>query len=618
MKSRVGSLYYEILLDPAGFARGASKIKREQAALMQVMKSMRANMDPMAYQQMMHQQQLAAIANARRAGKLQRDQARAMWNQSVMDHKLAMQRIQRDARMTADRVIAEKRRAQSAGGFIGRMYGEMGKLGQGILMATSRLYAMSIAVSFVARGLNSFAKATSNAYMQTQTLSNLLAGSIGKAKEMRGALVDYAQATAFSVKQTMAIAIQLKALGYQTDEIIPKIKMIGKLSFGDPARMKLIAKAMSDVRAMGRLMSREVMQFANQGIPILTELANHYKVTTAQLKNMIEAGQVSAKDTEEALKRISDRYGDTDTMGLETSQGQLERLKEEWVAFQEQFPAFEDFVFLLVKSFADIIEFMTELKKDWNESNSLVVKFIGYLFNVAGAIRDIQDTSSDLWAIWARIYGAMTGDWSWEQSIENQRRLNEANEAATEAARKKQEAEEERAKKELKAHEAAMKNKKQQLDMDLQLAKAAGDDAEIKKLEAKKRIYDAYMRGTKLAKRDGEGELLPGQDPEALGMQYAEAEKQIILNEMKDKGGNNKKKAEKMFDLPKEIFKQNSIAEFRYMQEMRKNARREAEAERRHQESMANNTANSQATIDAIDGINVQDHVDDMNVVAGI
>ena len=53
---------------------------------------------------------------------------------------------------------------------------------------------------------------------------------------------------------------------------------------------------------MGRLMSREVMQFANQGIPILTELANHYKVTTAQLKNMIEAGQVSAKDTEEALK----------------------------------------------------------------------------------------------------------------------------------------------------------------------------------------------------------------------------------------------------------------------------------------------------------------------------
>ena len=43
------------------------------------------------------------------------------------------------------------------------------------------------------------------------------------------------------------------------------------------------------------------------------------------------------------------------------------------------------------------------------------------------------------------------------------------------------------------------------------------------------------MRGTKLAKRDGEGELLPGQDPEALGMQYAEAEKQIILNEMYDK-----------------------------------------------------------------------------------
>ena len=98
----------------------------------------------------------------------------------------------------------------------------------------------------------------------------------------------------------------------------------------------------------------------------------------------------------------------------------------------------------------------------------------------------------------------MTGDWSGAEHREPEKPI-EANEAATEAARKKQEAEEERAKKELKAHEV-MKNKKQQLDM-TQLAKAAGDDAEIKKLEAKKRIYDAYMRGTKLA-RDGEGELL--------------------------------------------------------------------------------------------------------------
>ena len=54
-----------------GRVRGASKIKRSRLSHA-VMKSMRANMDPMAYQQMMHQQQLAAIANARRAGKLQR------------------------------------------------------------------------------------------------------------------------------------------------------------------------------------------------------------------------------------------------------------------------------------------------------------------------------------------------------------------------------------------------------------------------------------------------------------------------------------------------------------------------------------------------------------------
>ena len=62
----------------------------------------------------------------------------------------------------------------------------------------------------------------------------------------------------------------------------------------------------------------------------------------------------------------------------------------------------------------------------------------------------------------------MTGDWSGAEHRE-QRRPNEANEAATEAARKSRR--QRKKAKELKAHEAAAKNKKQQLDMDLQLAR---------------------------------------------------------------------------------------------------------------------------------------------------
>ena len=614
--TRVGSLYYEVLLDPNGFARGATKIKREQKALMQVMQSMRNQMDPAQAQEMMHKQQLEAIRNARRANKITRDQARQMWNASVADHKRAMNQIAMDAKRTADRVIAEKKRAQAAGSFFGRSMAQANKLGQGILMMTSRFYAATIVIGLVARSMNAFAKAVSSAYMQVRVMTNLFGGSVTKAKELRSALVDYAQATAFSVEQTMQIATQLRALGFTADEIVPKIKMMGKLSFGDPQKMKFIAKAMSDVRAMGRLMSREVMQFANQGIPILSELAKTYGVTTAQLKTMIEAGQVSAKDTEEALERIASRYGDADTLGLETSQGQIQRLKEEFTAFMEQFPAFEDTVFLLVKSLADIVEWLTEMKKQWNESESLVVKFIGYFLNIAGAIRDIADTSSYLWQIWAKLYGAITGDSSWEDSIIRQREMNDLIQDRIDKAAEERDAEEERMKAELRAHEAAMANKKKEMDMNLRMAKASGNKKLVAELEARKKIYQAYLAGTKLAQRDGDGELLPGQDPHQLGLDAAEAMKQELLLDAK---GDAKKdpKADKMFNLPQEIFKQNSIAEFRYLQEMRKNAKAEADAERRHQEKIDADKANSQAQIDAIDSIDSKAHVDDMNV-AGI
>ncbi len=614
--TRVGSLYYEVLLDPHGFARGASKIKKEQKALVQVMNSMRDQMNPADKQKLIHQQQLEAIRNARRAGKLTRDQARQMWNASVADHKRAMNQIAMDAKRTADRIIAEKKRAARSTSWWGRSKEQMNSWGQGILMATSRMFAFTMVLRTAGRFFNSFASAVSNAHMQIRTMTQLFGGSKKTAEKLRASLVDYAQATAFSVKETMAIATQLRALGYTADEIIPKIKMIGKLSFGDPQKMKFIAKAMSDVRAMGRLMSREVMQFANQGIPILSELSKMYGVTTAQLKNMIEAGQVSAKDTEKALENIASRYGDTDIMGLETSQGQLQRLGEEWTAFQEQFPAFEDLLFLLVKTLADTLEWLTEMKKKWNESDSLVLKFVGYFMNIAGAIRDIADTSSDLWLIWAQVFGAITGDYSMKRSIERQREMNKLNEEATEAAQKKRTAEEEARLAELKDHEAKMANKKKQMEMDLRMAKASGNDKLVAELEAREKIYKAYLEGTKLAQRDGEGNLLPGQDPHQLGLKAAEAMKQELILDAQGKKKTSSKQ-EKMFDLPKEIFKANSIAEFRYMQEMRKNARREAEAERRHQETQANNAKNSQDQVDAINNINTQQHVDDMNV-AGV
>ena len=44
-KERVGALYYEVVLDPRGFARGATQVKKEQDLLVRAVQGTTSRMD---------------------------------------------------------------------------------------------------------------------------------------------------------------------------------------------------------------------------------------------------------------------------------------------------------------------------------------------------------------------------------------------------------------------------------------------------------------------------------------------------------------------------------------------------------------------------------------------
>jgi len=161
-------------------------------------------------------------------------------------------------------------------------------------------------------------------------LTALYDGNAEAAVRIREEMVEYAKKTAFSVEQTMDLAIQLRALGFTADETVDSLKNFGRLAFGDPAKLKLIAKAYSDVRAQGKLMMTEIRQFANQGVPILAKLSENLGVSALELRNLIKDGSVGFDDVAKAVDDIAQSFGNVDEAGLKTFTGQMEAAAEAW------------------------------------------------------------------------------------------------------------------------------------------------------------------------------------------------------------------------------------------------------------------------------------------------
>jgi tape measure domain-containing protein len=399
-KSRVGALYFEMILDPKGYRQGTKKVvadhKKMEKELAQAGRGVNGRTKADA-------QLKAAKETSKRLymqGKITLDQARALRRAAVLNHKHSMAKIVSEEKQASEKTlrilrkakdekarivraesavvekenarldkkykaylahrhavqrkwnrrkvanekeaaakIAAIRKASFAGGMFGTGSAAMGlgAVTSGFQKFTSALfpvaiafYAISRAMRRVFRGFKAWVKAADTMKKQLLVLTTLMHGNEEMATKLRNSLVAYAKATSFSVEQTMQLAIQMKALGFTAQEIPSLMAKLGRLSFGDGAKLKLIAKAYSDVRAQGKLLMTEVRQFANQGVPLLAQLQINLGKTALEVRDDMKAGLIGFEDVKKAIDDIAESYGNVDTAGLATVGGQMEAAAEAW------------------------------------------------------------------------------------------------------------------------------------------------------------------------------------------------------------------------------------------------------------------------------------------------
>lgn len=615
--SRVGSLYYEIVLDPNKFAKGATRVTADQKRLAGIIK--REN---------------AAVAKDKSI-KQRYDDERKFIKDLVMAKKVSVKQGIELTRMATREYERQKKvqdellkKTQGLAGLWGKFKKVAGVIGN----VTMAVYPLTVVfrklmeiVRKVVDVMGKFVKAAADKKKQILTLTAVMGGNKLAATELRTELVAYAKATAFSVDQTMSMAASLKALGFQTQAIVPAIKKFGQLSFGDPEKMKLIAKAYSDVKALGKLQSKEVMQFANQGVALRGELMNRMSMNASELNKAIEQGRVSFEDVDKALQAIADRFGNTDTLGLQTATGQAEALGESLTQIMatlgEPIEGVATDVLSSINGFLDVMGDEQRIKS--------ISRSFKTLSPVLGGVYDFFKTLPI--AIDGATLALLTHDMAMAKVFGTQQEYNQAlkeynkfidefnngearmDQAARERARVS--TLEKIAAIEMKAQgraddavkAAKARNRALELLMERKNALLTGDDTELRKLEQKieyeKMLADMQEKygesaGRRIAQQERELEILE----EKMEKQKQIAEQQKKLKDMEDKEADRRKKQFEdalNIKLPTEM-RQNSVEEWVYLKEKRDREKREATEERRHQDKLKADKDNVQAIIDGL------------------
>ncbi len=656
-KNNVGSLYVEILLSPDGYKKGAAAIRRDQSALSSFLKK--------DIKEVMTERD-AAAAEARRLGEANwrankndaskrqevqkaiiRAYKRRIREINAAEERFAQDQAERGLQEVArtirniERIKAAKLKAirdiktlgagggggkvgfldhMSEGGGIaeffkgkGGMLGKMGKFA-GIMSTVSNvvgrttMFIWPLVQAFKALGraagaavgtMMSWMKMIDDYKMGVKSLAMVIKGGVPAAKKLSKEIEAYAMKTSLSVEAGMKMATTLTNLGVESDFVMIRLKQFNQVAKGNEDQFKRLAKAYTDVVGAGRLMATEHRQFTEAGVPIdrfLQKILDDAGRFTGNIREMMKDGLISAEDVGKALDAMGEEYAGADYMGLETLSGKLENLSEEIQSFFRH----------------------SELGKKLNNIFNEILGTVGRLTTkIIGAMSALDQYSGFMTHTLKGLSEVLKGV---ERSMELVMMMRSWLDTG-DAMRYRKE------------RDLAAKVAKQNAEIAEKEARAQADIAAKKKKDDEDRLaraekYKALME--ELWKRDPKNKQeeyqqwhsgsISGQDysPEQQlfaitawyekQLEQAKEEKNKALADIAESRRENEKgrlEAALQAALPSDMFRQNSVEEFRYLQEQRKQAERDRREQQRFEEEQRSRKDAANDIVEAVRDIDL-------------
>lgn len=173
--------------------------------------------------------------------------------------------------------------------------------------------------------------AAANMEQQQVALTTML-GSAEKAKSLLSDIQAFAASTPFQFTELVDASKKMLAMGFASEEVIDKLRMIGDVSAGLGQPLGDMAFLFSQIKAQGRAMTQDLNQFASRGVPVYAELAKIFGVNEAQVKKFAEQGKIGFREIEQVFKNLTSEGGKF--AGLMDAQSQT--LAGKWSNFNDQ------------------------------------------------------------------------------------------------------------------------------------------------------------------------------------------------------------------------------------------------------------------------------------------
>lgn len=122
-------------------------------------------------------------------------------------------------------------------------------------------------------------------------------------------VVEFAAKTPFDLNGVATGAKQLLAYGTSAEDIIPTMRQLGDVAAGLSIPFNDLVYLYGTSATQGKLMTKDLMQFAGRGIPIIEELSKSLSVSKARILEMATEGKIGFEDLQVVIANLTSETG---------------------------------------------------------------------------------------------------------------------------------------------------------------------------------------------------------------------------------------------------------------------------------------------------------------------
>ena len=205
---------------------------------------------------------------------------------------------------------------------LGRAEGRLKKFSTS-LNRTGRALTTRLTLPLAAVGTMAVKQAAN--FEKLQTTLNVLTGSAEEGARAFERLVQFSAKTPFQLADLTKVNNTLMGFGLTTDEAFDSLSMLGDVAGIVGGDLQSIAIAFGQAAAEGRVMTRDLRQFINNGVPILQVLSEEMGVAEGAIMDMASEGKITFELLDRAFKNATAEGGKFEG-GMETLSGTLNGL----------------------------------------------------------------------------------------------------------------------------------------------------------------------------------------------------------------------------------------------------------------------------------------------------